>query len=84
MTGPSPHTLEVTSMVAFCPDDRPPRIIRFTTLPGTFLAKYDEENNLLLIDRAKYAMLTRDEQNFVSRTQRPYLHCSPTSEQGSN
>lgn len=55
--------------VAFCPHDRPPRLIRFTTLEGNGLAEYDEGNNLLLVDRAKYALLTKDEQNFVLRSQ---------------
>ena len=65
--------------MVFCPDDRPPRIIRFTTLPGDFLARYDEENNLLLVDRAKYSLLTKDEQEMVLRTQRPKLQISTTS-----
>lgn len=73
MTGPETITLEVTMGFAFCPNDRPPRVIRFTTLPGKTLAEYDEENNLLLVDRAKYAELTADEKHMVLRTQRPTL-----------
>lgn len=58
---------------AFLPDARPPRVIRYVatgSLPGRrLLAIYDYNKNLLIVDRALFGRLNKDQQRYVLRTQ---------------
>ncbi len=59
---------------ALCPDDAPPRVIRYGTLPQRgMVAIYDAKQNLLLIDQADFDLLHGFDQELVLRTQEPVL-----------
>ena len=66
---------------AFCPDDAPPRLIRFVepgVLPGReLLSIYDASKNLVIINRELYAQLPKQEQRETLRTQRPSISIGP-------
>jgi hypothetical protein len=58
---------------ALSPDEGPPyyglaRLIRFVTLESNVIAELDVKNNLLYIDKERWAKLTEEEQNTVLRT----------------
>ena len=59
------------------PDDGPPRLLRFVTMPinavlydhDHVLAILDPDDNILWIDKAKYDTLTPEDQHLLIRTQ---------------
>jgi len=51
-----------------CPDTGPPRLIRFTSLPGTTISTLDKENNLLRVDREKFDQLSKEDRETIIRT----------------
>ena len=59
---------------AFCPDDGLPRLMRYVepgSLPGTdLLAVLDPKLNLLIINRALFELLSKEDQHRVLRTQK--------------
>lgn len=60
-----------------CPDGGPNRIIRFVE-PGvlpvhTMVAAWDSSTNVLRVDRALFAMLTREQQSHVMKTRESYV-----------
>lgn len=61
---------------ALTPDDRPPRLLRFTELDDDVVAVLDQENNILYIDRGKYEMLLPAVQHQLIRTTMS-LYASP-------
>jgi hypothetical protein len=61
---------------AFCPDNGPPRLIRFN-LPdaGTgVIATLDVQHNLLRVNKEKYDKLDSLRQHVVLKTLKPVLH----------
>lgn len=61
-------TYVMATNFALCPDDRPPRLIRFVQGPLGYLAHLDYENNVLTIDKDEYEQrLTPVEQHALIR-----------------
>jgi hypothetical protein len=58
---------------AFCPDNGPPRLIRFVTLESNIVATLDRAKNLLLVDRAKLNRLNELDQREVFKTLSPMV-----------
>ncbi len=60
---------------ALCPNDGPPRVIRYGTLPQpSMLSIYDVSQNLLLVDKANFDLLHGFDQERVLRTQENVLY----------
>lgn len=58
---------------ALCPDNGPPRLIRFGRIDGKTLSVIDAENNVLRIDLDFFGRLSHAEQEFVIRTRLPLI-----------
>jgi hypothetical protein len=60
--------------VAFTPNDRPPRLIRYVShLEGDLLSTYDYEQNLLVVCRPLFDRLDKQMKRDVLRTHCPAL-----------
>lgn len=62
---------------AFCPDNGPPRLVRYvdqSVMPSdTTIAVYDARNNLLLVAHHLFEQLFTEQRERVLRTQAPFI-----------
>lgn len=65
---------------ALTPDDGPPRLIRFVYGPHAdeilngALAVLEKEENLLIIDRERWLLMSKTDQHMLERTQAPVAY----------